>query len=331
MTAGVAEAKDVEIPLTALGTVTPVSTVAVTSRVGGILNAVHFTEGQIVKQGDLLAIVDPRPYEAAVTQAKGQLARDQALLANAKIDVDRYEAAFKKQAIAQQQLATQQATVQGDQGLVQLDQGALDAAQVNLDYTRITSPITGRVGLRQIDAGNIVQANGTTPLVTITQLQPITVVFTLSQDLLSQVQQGIKGGTPLKVEAFDRVKQQPIATGELLTIDNLIDPTTGTFRLKAQFQNGDDALWPGQFVSVRLVTGVDHNAVTIPARAIQAGPNGSYLYVIKPDNTVEMRIVEVAQVDHGVAAVAKGLAAGERVVLDGQYRLEQGSHIALAK
>lgn len=331
VTAGVAVAQDVEIPLTALGTVTPVSSVAITSRVGGILQQVHYQEGQVVKAGTLLAQIDPRPYEAAVTQAKGQLARDQALLANAQIDFDRYQTAFKKQAIAEQQVATQQAAVQGDKGLVQLDEGSLEAAQVNLDYTRITSPITGRVGLRQIDAGNIVQANGSTPLVTITQLQPITVVFTLSQDLLAQVQHGIHAGTPLKVEAFDRAKQQPIATGELLTIDNQIDSATGSFRLKAQFANADDALWPGQFVSVRLVTSVDRHAVTIPARAIQAGPNGSYLYVIKPGNTVEMRTVEVTQVEHGVAAVAKGLAAGERVVLDGQYRLEQGTHIALAQ
>ncbi|MGH7997342.1 MAG: efflux RND transporter periplasmic adaptor subunit [Opitutaceae bacterium] len=326
-----AKAEDVDVTLDAIGRVTPVATVALTSRVAGVLTKVDYKEGQSVKRNELLAVIDPRPYQAAVMQAQGQLARDQALLANAHLDLNRYRNAYLKHAIPEQQVATQEATVREYEGIAQLDQGALDAAQVNLGYTRIVSPIDGRVGLRNIDPGNIVQADGAQALVTITQLHPITVIFTLSQDDLPQVAAGMRGGTALRVEAFDRVAKRPIAEGTLLTIDNEVDPATGTFRLKGVFPNQDEALWPGAFVNIRLVTRVERNAVTVPARAVQDGPNGSYLFVVDPNLTVAMRAVRVGQVGDGVAVIAAGLAAGEKVVLDGQYRLEPGSRVTIER
>ncbi len=331
VTAAPAQSGDVEISHDALGTVTPVATVTLTSRVTGILTEIHFQEGQMVKQNDLLAVIDPRPYQAALLQAQGQLARDQALLTNARLDLERYRKAFQDHAIPEQQMATQEALVDQDEGLIKLDQGNLDAAQVNIDYTRIISPIDGRVGLRMIDPGNIVQANGTSGLVTITQLQPITVVFTLSQDFLAEVTKAIRSGRTLKVEAFDRTQTAPVAAGQLLAIDNQVDAATGTFRLKATFANEDVALWPGEFVTVRLVTGIDENAVTVPVRAVQNGPNGSYLFVVKPDETVDMRIVQTGPVSRGVLEIRKGLTAGEQVVIDGQYRLEQGTKVEVQK
>jgi len=319
--------KDVEITLDAIGTVTPVCMVTVTSRVTGVLQEVHFSEGQLVKQNDLLAVIDPRPYQAALLQAQGQLEHDKAMLANARIDFDRYRTAYQEHAISEQQLATQAAAVSGYEGTVKLDQGSLDAAQVNVDYTRITSPVDGRVGLRMIDPGNIVSANGTNGLVTITQLKPITVVFTLAQEFLPEVAREIRGGRPIRVDTFDRTQKLPIATGKLLTIDNQIDPATGTMRLKAIFPNEDTALWLGEFVNLRLIVGVRENAVTVPARAVQSGPNGSYLFVVRPDMTVEMRDVVVSQTEPDIAVIGKGLAANERVVVDGQYRLEQGTQV----
>jgi multidrug efflux system membrane fusion protein len=319
--------KDVEISLNAIGTVTPVCMVTVTSRVTGVLSEVHYNEGQIVKENDLLAVIDPRPYQAALAQAQGQLERDKALLANARIDLERYRTAYREHAISEQQVATQEATVSECEGSVKLDQGNLDAARINVDYTRITSPIEGRVGLRMIDPGNIVSANGTSGLVTVTQLKPITVIFTLAQDFLPEVVKGMRGGRPIRVDALDRAKQQPIAQGELLTIDNQIDPATGTMRLKGVFPNEDTALWPGEFVNLRLIVGVRENAVTVPARAVQSGPNGSYLFVVKPDMTVEMRDVVVLQTEPDIAVIGNGLAADERVVVDGQYRLEQGTRV----
>jgi multidrug efflux system membrane fusion protein len=317
--------KNVEITLNAIGTVTPVCMVTVTSRVTGVLAEVHYHEGQLVKQNDLLAVIDPRPYQAALLQAQGQLERDKAILANARIDLERYRTAFREHAISEQQLATQEASVGGFEGTVKLDQGSLDAAQVNVDYTRITSPIDGRVGLRMMDPGNIVSANGTNGLVTIAQLKPITVVFTLAQDFLPDVARELRNGRPIRVDTFDRTRQRPIAQGELLTIDNQIDPATGTMRLKGIFPNEDTALWPGEFVNLRLIVGVRENAVTVPARAVQSGPNGSYLFVVRPDMTVEMRDVVVSQTEPDIVVIGKGLAANERVVVDGQYRLEQGT------
>ncbi|HEY4246155.1 MAG TPA: efflux RND transporter periplasmic adaptor subunit [Lacunisphaera sp.] len=329
VSAAVAEAQNVDVVLNALGTVTPVSTVTITSRVAGVLQDVHYTEGQMVKEHDLLATIDPRPYQAVLTQAQGQLARDQAVLANARIDLGRYQNAWREHAIPEQQVATQQAVVNEDEGAVKLDQGTVDAAQVNLDYTRIVSPINGRVGLRMVDPGNNVVANGTNGLVTVTQLQPITVVFTLAQEHLPQVLRQMRNGQPLRVEAFDRSNPQAIAQGTLLTIDNQVEQATGAFRLKATFTNEDTVLWPGEFVNLRFIVGVLKNVVTVPARAVQRGPNGSYVYVIKPDLTVALRNVVITQTERDVSVVGQGLAAGERIVVDGQYRLEEGTKVAV--
>jgi multidrug efflux system membrane fusion protein len=301
--------------------------VTLTSRVTGTLTEVLYKEGQRVKRNDVLAVIDPSPYQAALLQAQGQLARDQALLSNARIDLERYRKAYLEHAVPEQQFASQQASVDADEGVVKLDQGTLDAAAVNVAYTRIVSPIDGRAGLRMVDPGNIVSANGTSGLVTIAQIEPITVVFTLSQDFLPAVSKAIASGRTLRVVAFDRAQKTPVAEGELLTIDNQVDPTTGSFRLKAAFANKDEALWPGEFVSVRLVTEVEENAVTVPARAVQSGPNGSFLFIVRPDSTVEMRSVEVDRIEKDVAVIRKGLKDGERIVVDGQYRLEQGSKV----
>lgn len=327
VTVAAAQRKDVDISLDTLGTVTPVAMVTLTSRVTGVLTEVRYREGQLVKRNDLLAVIDPRPYDAAVLQAQGQLARDEALLANARIDRDRYRKALLDHAIPEQQLENQEAVVSEYEGVVKLDHGNLDAALVNVDYTRIVSPIDGRVGLRAVDPGNIVAANGSTPLTTIAQIQPITVIFTLSQDYLPTVAAAMRSGQPLKVEAFDRTGDAAIARGQLLTIDNQVDAATGTIRLRAMFANENEALWPGEFVNIRLIIGVSKDAVTVPDRAVQSGPNGSYLFVVKADMTADMRIVEVGQLDHGVAVIRKGLSVGERVVVDGQYGLEQGSPV----
>ena len=329
VTMATVEMRDVDVALNALGTVAPVSMVTITSRVTGVLQEIHYTEGQMVQQGDLLAVIDPRPYHAALAQAQGQLARDQALLANARLDLERDRTTYRAHAISEQEVATQEALVNEDEGIVMLDQGSVEAAQVNVDYTHINSPISGRVGLRLIDPGNNVSANGTSGLVTVTQLQPITVIFTLAQDYLAQVMQEMRRGATLRVAAFDRTNPHPIAEGQLLTIDNQVEAATGTFRLKAQFLNEDLVLWPGEFVNLRFVVGVRKGALTVPTRSVQRGPNGNFLFVIKPDMTVEMRNVEVAQTDQDVVVISKGLAAGERIVVDGQYRLEQGTRVTL--
>lgn len=329
VTAEPARSQDFEITLNAIGTVTPLSTVTITSRVSGTLTQILYTEGQMVQKDALLAVIDPRPYEAAVLQAQGQLQRDQALLSNARIDLARYRSAYQEHAIPEQQLATAQAAVDGDEGSVKLDQGNLDAAQVNFCYTRITSPITGRVGLRLVDAGNNVAANGTQGLVTITQVQPISVVFTLAQGDLPVVAGEVRRGETVRVDAFDRAQERPIAQGKLLSIDNAIDPATGTIRLRAEFANPDAALWPGEFVDLRVVAGVARDAVTVPVRAVQEGPNGNYVFVIKPDQTAELRPVEVLRTEQGVTQIGRGLTAGESVVVDGQYRLEAGTRVAV--
>jgi multidrug efflux system membrane fusion protein len=324
-----AAVRDVDIAVRAIGTVTPVATVTITSRVAGVLEEVHYREGQMVRKGDLLAVIDPRPYAAALAQARGQLARDQAQLANARIDLERYRNAAEQHAIPEQQAATQQALVQAGEATVKFDEASVQAAQVNLDYTHITSPIDGRVGLRMIDPGNNVIANGTAGLVTITQLKPITVVFTLAQDALPQVLAGLRLGAKLRVQAFEGASMTPAAEGELLTIDNNVDQASGTFRLKAEFANDDITLWPGEFVKLRFIVGVRPNAVTVPARSVQRGPQGSYVYVINPDLTVQLRAVDTVTTDQGLTIITSGVKAGEHVVVDGQYRLETGTKVAI--
>jgi multidrug efflux system membrane fusion protein len=325
---GLAKLGDIGIYLDALGTVTPVYTVTVTSRVTGELTDVYYKEGQMVKKNDLLATIDPRPYKAMLTQAQGQLARDQALLKNARLDLVRYQNAFEQRAIPEQQLATQQALVDQDAGVVELDQGNLAAAQVNVDYTRIVSPIDGRVGLRTVDPGNIVPADGATGLATVTQLQPITVIFDISEDDLPQVAEQLSAGQTLAVTALDRSQQHKLAEGSLITIDNQINPTTGTVRARATFPNHKSELFPNQFVNARLLVRTLSQVDLVPSSAIQRNSDAAFVYVIQPDDTVQSRDVKITATDGEVSAVT-GVKPGETLVTDGFDKLQSGSKIII--
>jgi multidrug efflux system membrane fusion protein len=317
-----------DIYLDAIGTVTPVYTVTVTSRVVGELREVDYTEGQIVKKGDVLAVIDPGPYAAALAQAKGQLARDQALLKNFRIDLKRYQEAFTEHAIPEQQVATAEATVEENEGIVELDQGLFDAAKVNLDYTRITSPIAGRVGLRLVDPGNIVQANGTIPLATVTQLQPITVIFTVAEDHLAEIVEQMHGAQPLKVLALDRSQSKQLAEGTLLTLDNQIDTTTGTVKARAAFPNLKFELFPNQFVNTRLLLKTLDGVVLVPTAAVQLNEMESFVYIVQPDGSVQPRDVKVIATEGETSAVT-GVTSGETLVTDGFDRLQAGSKVSL--
>jgi membrane fusion protein, multidrug efflux system len=317
--------------INAIGTVTPVYTVTVTSRVVGELEEVNYTEGQIVQKGDLLAVIDPRPYQAAYTQAQGQLARDEALLSNARIDLNRYKTAYEQHAVPEQTLATQQALVAQDEGIVKLDEGNLDSAKINLDYTKITSPITGRVGLRAVDPGNIVQANGTTGLLTIAQLEPITVIFSMAEDYISDVASELRAGHKLAVEALDRQDQHKLAQGTVLTIDNQVDTTTGTVRVRATYPNQDNKLFPSEFVNVRLLVKTLNGVNIIPTAAIQHNSEQAFVYVVNPANeTVQSRNIQIATTDANSAAVT-GVKPGEVLVTDGFDKLEDGTKVAIRK
>jgi multidrug efflux system membrane fusion protein len=320
----------IDVYLDALGTVVPVYTVTITSRVAGELTEVDYQEGKMVKKGDLLAVIDPRPYGALVLQAQGQLARDLALLKNARIDLDRYRDAYAQHAIPEQQLATQEALVDQDEGAVKLDQGNLAAAQVNLDYTRIVSPIDGRVGLRGVDPGNIVSADGTVALATITQLQPITVIFNLAEDDLGQVAAPIAAGTLLPVKALDRTQTRVIATGSLITIDNQINPTTGTVRARAVFPNLSNELFPNQFVNARLLVKTLSQVDLAPVAAIQRNNDAAFVYAVQPNGTVQSRGVKIVAVEGEVAAVT-GLDPGDELVTDGFDKLQNGSKVVVRK
>jgi len=329
ISAATAQQGDIGIFLNALGTVTPVYTVTVTSRVQGEITQVYYHEGQMVEKGDPLIEIDPRPYQAALTQAEGQLAHDQAVLNEAKIDLERYQEAFKRNAIAKQQLDDQQQVVLQDEGTVKNDQGMLANAKVNLVYTHITAPIAGRVGLRLVDPGNIVQANSNTSLVVITQLQPITVIFSIAEDQLSQIQQQLHKGKKLPVDAFDRAESTKLASGTLLTLDNVIDTTTGTLKLKAIFDNRDGALFPNQFVNVRLLVDTQHNMTLIPTPAIQRNAQGAFVYAIKAD-TASMRTVTLGTTDGSVTAV-QGIAPQEIVAVNGFDKLQDGAKVTIRK
>jgi len=321
---------DIGIYLNALGTVTPVYTVTVTSRVQGQITDVYYHEGQMVQKGDPLIEIDPRPYQAALTQTEGQLAHDTAVLNEAKIDLERYQQAFKRNAIAKQQLDDQQQVVLQDEGTVKNDEGTLANAKVNLVYTHITAPIAGRVGLRLVDPGNIVQANSNTALVVITQLQPITVIFSIAEDQLSQIQEQLRKGKKLPVDAFDRAGSTKLASGTLLTLDNVIDTTTGTLKLKAIFDNRDSALFANQFVNVKLLVDTQHNTTLIPAPAIQRSAQGAFVYVIKGDQTASMRTITPGTTDGSETSV-QGVEPQEVVAINGFDKLQDGAKVTVRK
>jgi multidrug efflux system membrane fusion protein len=289
--------------------------------------SVRFQEGQLVNSGDLLAEIDARPYQAQLLQAQGQLARDQALLRQARVDLDRYKVLWNQDSIAKQILDQQAALVGQYEGAVKLDQGQIDAATVNVVYCHITAPIAGRVGLRLVDPGNIVHTTDTNGLLVITQLQPITVIFTIAEDNLPPVYRKLNAGERLGVDAYDRAGQKKIATGSLLTVDNQIDPTTGTVRLKALFPNDDNALFPNQFVNVRLQVETQRAVIIVPDAAIQRASQRTFVYVVKPDQTVTVRQVTVGATESGEASIETGLSPGDIVVVNGVDKLQEGSKV----
>ena len=327
--AGKVEQKDMPIYLDGLGTVQAFYTVTVHTRVDGELDKVLFTEGQEVKTGDLLGVVDPRPYQAALDQAIGKKAQDEAQLANAKLTLGRNTDLLNKKVIDQQDFDTSKYSMAQFQAAVQADQAAIESAQTNLDYTQIKSPIDGRTGVRLVDPGNIVHAADANGIVVITQMQPISVVFTLPDQKIQSILNagGASGG--LKVLALDRGNTATLDEGSLAVVDNEIDQTTGTVKLKATFPNKDLKLWPGKFVNARLVLATQKNATVIPSSVVQRGPQGTYAYLIKPDKTVEMRPIKVAQTEGNLTLVEDGLSPGEQVVVDGQYKLQLGAHVEL--
>jgi membrane fusion protein, multidrug efflux system len=326
VTPGTAETRDMPVYVRGIGSVQAFNTVTIKSRVDGQIVKVDFTEGQEVKVGDPLFEIDPRPFQAALAQANAAKEKDQAQLTSAQADLKRY-AELVKPGYQTRQIFDQQKGLVGQlQASLKADQAAIDNATLNLTYATIRSPIDGRTGARLVDIGNLVHATDSTGLVSITQLKPIFVTFTVPQNQFDRIRKSAAAG-PVEVQAVSADDKTQLAAGKLTLIDNQIDPATGTIRLKGTFDNTDEALWPGEFVNTRLVVGIDKNAVTVAARALQRGPNGEYLFVIKPDMTVEIRNVEVAEVEQGLAAIGKGLTAGEQVVVDGQYRLDQGSKV----
>jgi len=321
---------DVGVYINALGTVTPVYTVTVTSRVDGEIITVNYKEGQMVRKGDVLIEIDPRPYQVLLTQAEGQYAHDSAVLAEARIDRDRYAAALQRNAIAKQQLDDQEQVVLQDEGTVKNDQGQIDNAKLQITYSHITAPIDGRVGLRLVDPGNIVRAAATTGLVVITQISPITVIFSVAEDYLPQIQKQGKTGHAMPVDAFDRDQKIKLASGTLLTLDNEVDPTTGTVKLKAIFPNKDESLFPNQFVNARLQVDTEHDVTLIPTAAVQRNAQGAFVYVIKPANTAEMRTITVGTSDGNSVAV-QGVSPGEVVAINGFDKLQDGAKVSVSK
>jgi len=318
---------DVDVRIAGLGSVVPVATVTVRTRIDGQLMKVLFREGQVVRAGDLLAEIDPRPYQVQLDQAEGQMAKDRALLNNARIDLERYRVLLAQDSVAKQQLDTQESLVRQYEGTVRVDQAQIDNAKLQLIYCRVSAPIGGRLGLRQVDPGNMVHASDANGLVVITQLQPITVVFTIPEDNLPPVMQKLRAGERLAVEAYDRADKVKLASGALLTVDNQIDPTTGTVKLKAQFANQDLSLFPNQFANVRMLLDVKRDATLVPGAAIQRGTPGTFVYLVKPDNTVTVRVVKLGPAQGDDVSIAAGLAPGEQVVVDGADKLREGAKV----
>ncbi len=321
------QARDFALYQNALGNVNARNTVTVRPRVEGQLARVLFKEGQLVKAGELLAEIDPRPFEVQVTQANGQLARDQAQLTNARIDLERYRTLLAQDSIAKQQVDTQEALVRQYQGTIEADRGAVENAKLQLSYTKITAPIGGRLGLRQVDVGNIVRASDASGLVVITQVQPISVVFSIPEDRLTAVRRRLQSDAVLPVDAYDRDGKVKLASGKLLTIDNQIDPATGTIKLKAEFANDDGALFPNQFVNVRMHVDTLPAALVVPTPAVQRGSPGTFVYRVGDDNTASVQPVKLGPVDGETTVVAEGLKAGDRVVVDGTDKLRDGAKI----
>ena len=322
-----AQKSDLPVYFNGLGTVNAFNTVTVHSRVDGQIIKVNFTEGQFVHEGDALVEIDPRPFQVQLEQAQGQMAKDQAQITNDKVDLARYQTLFKEGVIPRQQVDTQQALVGQYEGAIEADQATINNAKLQLTYSHVSAPISGRVGLRLVDAGNVVHASDSAGIVVITQLQPISVIFTLPQDQLPQVMAKIHSGTKLVVDAFDRDDTAKITSGKLATIDNQIDTTTGTYKLKAIFTNQNNILFPNQFVNVHLLVDTLKNSVIVPATAIQRGPQGTYLYAVAEGNTVKIRPVTIAQTTGNSVGLSSGVNPGDVVVIDGQDKLQDNSKI----
>lgn len=320
---------NIDIALTALGTVTPLATVTVKTQIAGQLTQIAFREGQTVHAGDFLAQIDPRPYETQLQQYMGQLERDQALLKDAEINLARYERLLAEDSIARQQRDTQMSLVKQYKGAITTDQGQVNNAKLNIAYCHIVAPVTGRVGLRQVDQGNYAQTSDASGIVIITQMQPITVIFSLPEDNLPAILERLHQGATLDVAAYDRGQTIKLATGQLLTMDNQIDTTTGTIKLRAQFENRDETLFPNQFVNTRLLVNVLHDVTVLPSAAIQRGAPGTFVYLIKPDNTVTVRPVTLGPGAGEQVSVAAGILPGDRVVVDGADKLREGAAVAL--
>jgi multidrug efflux system membrane fusion protein len=326
--AAAARKGDIGVYYSGLGAVTPLATVTVRTRVDGQLMSVRYREGDTVHKGDVLAEIDDGPYQAALTQAQGSLIRDQALLANARIDLARYQVLAAQQAVPEQQLATQLALVHQDEGIVKLDQGQVEAAQVNLAYCKIAAPVSGRIGLRLVDSGNIVQSSDTTGLVIITQMDPISAIFTISEDQLQVVLKKMAAGQTLEVDAYDRAASTKLAQGSLTTLDNQIDPTTGTLKLRATFGNAKGTLFPNQFVNARLLVEEKRGVTLMATAAVQRNSSATYVYVVKPDSTVTVRAITIGTTEGDDSEVLTGLNAGEVVVLTGVDKLQEGTKVS---